>query len=149
MYVEPEIIQAGQSLDDRGMLTFCNEFQLAGIKRCYFVSNHRQGFVRAWHGHRVASAFLWPVVGTWRIGAATRTDEGPDRNPPSMHADVKQFVVDATSIVHVPGGWYHGTQNLSMPAVLAVFSTATMEDLKEDDVRCPWDWWNIWKEEPR
>ena len=42
----------GIAVDDRGQLRFVNDFNFANVKRFYQVENHRQGFIRAWHGHK-------------------------------------------------------------------------------------------------
>ena len=47
-----EFVAGGLAVDDRGSLKFINDFALAGYKRFYVVENHKQGFIRAWHGHK-------------------------------------------------------------------------------------------------
>lgn len=143
MYDEPKLIHAGQAIDDRGTLLFCNDFDLAGVVRFYCITNHRRGFVRAWHGHQTAGTFLWPISGTWKLAAA-EMQAYPDRGCRQTH------VIDRTSILHVPGGWYHGHQNLTDDAILGVFSTATIAQVREDDHRLPWDQWpDTWIEVQR
>ena len=141
----PKIIPAGRALDDRGVLTFCNDFRIEDVRRVYFVENHRQGFVRAWHGHVKCDTFLWPVVGRWKCCAARLTSSAETAGAPLV-----PYHLDHGSILHVPPGWYHGTQNLTAGAVLAVFSTATIEQVRADDLRLAWDWWpGVWEERPR
>src|SRR5262245_66287388 len=49
---EPRLIAGGIAVDDRGAVRFVNDFDFAGVKRFYWVTNHRSGLVRAWHAHR-------------------------------------------------------------------------------------------------
>jgi hypothetical protein len=49
---KPVMLSGGLALDDRGEVAFVNEFNFRGVKRFYMVSNHRAGYIRAWHGHR-------------------------------------------------------------------------------------------------
>lgn len=155
MYDEPQLIHAGQAIDDRGSLTFCNDFDLDGVVRFYAITNHRQGFVRAWHGHRVSSTFLWPLRGTWKVATVgdmgRLTAELDDYVPPeSGWPRPTTHVIDSRSILHIPGGWYHGHQNLTKGAILGVFSTATIDQVRGDDHRLPWDRWSeVWEERPR
>lgn len=143
MYVEPEIIKAVVSIDDRGVVTHCNEFQLAGVRRFYTVANHRQGFVRAWHGHKEHDTFLWPIVGTWMPVFVSM-------EMPLVKAEPRGYTIDHSSILHIPAGWYHGHKNLTADAVLGVFSTATIEQAMEDDYRLAWDCWShVWEEKQR
>ena len=40
MSVEPNLVEAGVAVDDRGELVFANGFPLADYKRFYFIKNH-------------------------------------------------------------------------------------------------------------
>lgn len=155
---EPKIIRAEMSIDDRGVLTHCNEFQLVGVQRFYTISNHRRGFVRAWHGHRLSCTWLWPIKGIWRIAAGgTIADTLADRDEriesgnrlKKARARVQSYFCDPTSMLFVPGGWYNGHQNMTDDGILGVFSTATVEQVKDDDVRLWWNHWSIWEEQQR
>ena len=63
----PWLIEGGLAVDDRGIVSFVNDFDFAGVKRFYMVSNHKAGFVRAWHAHKheakyVMAALSFPYV---------------------------------------------------------------------------------------
>ena len=155
MYDEPKLIHAGRAIDDRGVLTFCNEFNLQGVVRFYSIRNHRRGLVRAWHGHEHSDTFLWPISGMWTV-AAVRS-----RNMKAMVAmenvvtepvgpQPQKHAIDGSHIYHVPAGWYHGHQSLTDGAILGVFSTATIGQVRTDDLRLPWDRWpEVWEEVQR
>ena len=49
-------MRGGVAVDDRGEVGFVNDFTFSGVKRFYTVANHSDGFVRAWHGHRLVGA---------------------------------------------------------------------------------------------
>ena len=46
----------GRAIDDRGGLLFINDLDLSNYRRFYVVENHAQGFIRAWHGHRLGQS---------------------------------------------------------------------------------------------
>ncbi|MEA2455568.1 MAG: hypothetical protein QOI45_1830, partial [Thermoleophilaceae bacterium] len=48
----PELIRGGVASDDRGRVTFANDFDLGPCRRFYVVENFAVGTVRAWHAHR-------------------------------------------------------------------------------------------------
>ena len=48
----PVLFSGDVAVDDRGEVSFVNDFDFEGVKRFYTVKNHRRGFVRAWHAHR-------------------------------------------------------------------------------------------------
>jgi dTDP-4-dehydrorhamnose 3,5-epimerase len=55
---EPRVLTGNLHVDDRGEVGFVNDFDFSGVKRFYSVSNHRQGFIRAWHGHKVTKKVI-------------------------------------------------------------------------------------------
>jgi len=61
---QPKIIEGGLSVDDRGQLSCVNgfDFKDSKIRRFYTVSNHQQGFVRAWHGHKFESKYVMATL---------------------------------------------------------------------------------------
>ncbi len=69
MNPEIEVIQGGIAVDDRGQLSFVNDFNFEGVKRSYMVENFDHMFVRAWHGHKNEGKYVTVVSGTALIGA--------------------------------------------------------------------------------
>ena len=65
----PRLIEGGLGIDDRGQVAFVNEFDFAGVKRFYVVSNHGAGFVRAWHAHRREAKYVTLVQGSAIVAA--------------------------------------------------------------------------------
>jgi len=145
------------SFDDRGWLVYANEFDpaAAGIKRFYTVANHRQGSVRAWHGHAKSDTYLWVLQGIWKIAAVSvaAVDDAEEAfldGKDDWKTEPAAFYSATGYILRVPAGYYHGHQNLSEGALLGVFSTATIDEVKDDDLRLEWDHWpEMWKENPR
>jgi len=63
-----KIIPGDIAVDDRGSLTFCNEFNFENVKRSYTVENFSPYFIRAWHGHKKESKYVTVVTGSALIG---------------------------------------------------------------------------------
>ena len=93
---KPKLIQGGIAIDDRGSLSFVNDFDFGGIKRFYMVENHQQGFVRAWHAHKKEMKCVMVVAGSALIGAV-KID---DWKNPSRDTLPEKFVVDASIDFH-------------------------------------------------
>ena len=143
----PTLIKGGRAVDDRGALNFVNDFSLYGFKRFYTVQNHKQGFIRAWHGHlNEAKAFI--VVSGSVMACAVRLT---DKNNPSKDEEVKKFTLSSTtpSALVIPAGYANGFMNLTRDAVLLVLSSSTLEESLSDDYRFEFDYWNPWKIESR
>lgn len=146
-YSTPTLIKGGRAVDDRGAVTFVNDFNLQGFKRFYTVQNHKQGFIRAWHGHlKEAKAFI-VVTGSVLACAVRMTDA----ISPSKDEEVKKFTLSSTtpSTLIIPAGYANGFMSLTPDAVLLVLSSTTLEDSLNDDYRFDFDYWNPWEIEPR
>ena len=140
--MEPRLISGGRFVDDRGTLSVVNEFDLAGVNRFYIVENHRDGFVRAWHGHQREAKYVMVVSGA-AIVAAVAVD---DWDSPSPDLPIHRFVLSADSpaILHVPAGYANGFKTLRPDTRIIFFSTATLEESATDDIRFEAHFWNPW-----
>ncbi len=144
---EPVLYTGDVAVDDRGELTFVNEFDFAGVKRFYTVRNHRAGFVRAWHAHRREAKYMTVVTGAALVGAVAIDDW----DAPSRDAPVKRFVLAAhrPRVLYVPAGYANGFMSLTADAHVVFFSTSTIEESLKDDVRYDPRHWDIWTVEER
>lgn len=138
----PRLIEGGLSVDDRGEVAFVNDFGFDGIKRFYVVSNHRAGFVRAWHAHRREAKYVTVVQGT-AIVAAVAVD---DWDRPSKTAKIHRYVLSAhrPALLHIPCGYANGFMSLREGTKLVFFSTSTAEESRRDDVRYDARYWDPW-----
>ena len=74
-----------------------------------------------------------------------------DFDHPSQDAQVHRFVLSAhkPSVLFIPAGYANGAMNLTHDTNIVFFSTATMEEAKDDDFRYASHHWNIWTAEER
>lgn len=140
----PVLLEGGLGVDDRGQVAFVNGFAFEGVKRFYMVSNHRQGFIRAWHGHKREAKYVSVVQGSALV-CAVKVD---DWEHPSVEAPVHRQVLSAQkpSILFIPAGYANGFMSLTEDAKLMFFSTSTVEESRNDDIRFEsrhWDPWQI------
>lgn len=145
--VTPVLIEGGLGVDDRGQIAFVNDFHFEDVKRFYLVSNHRAGFVRAWHAHRREAKYVMVVQGA-AIMAAVAID---DWEHPSKDKQVHRYVLSATkpSVLYIPAGYANGFMSLTADARLMFFSTSSLEESRADDVRYDAHYWDIWHIEER
>ncbi len=127
----------GISVDDRGSVRFVNDFDFTNVKRFYQVENHREGFIRAWHGHRHEGKYVYVTSGTALIGVVNM-----DTELISVHVlSAKQ-----PRVLFIPPNNYNGFKSLEDNTSIMFFSTSTLEESKGDDIRQPHDKWDIWAE---
>ena len=139
----PTLISGREVIDDRGSLSFVNDFTFAGVKRFYVVSNHRAGFVRAWHAHRREAKYVTVLEGA-AIVCAVPID---DWDMPNRDAEVDRHVLSASqpTILFIPAGYANGFMSLTENSKLLFFSTATLDESRSDDVRYDARYWNPWE----
>jgi len=138
---EPNLIEGGMAVDDRGNLKFCNGFDFTRrqVRRFYQVENLSTGIIRAFHGHMKEEKFVYVPVGTIKIIIAP-LDKGEE-----VFIDVyngrKTFILSSKkpSILHIPAGYAHGFKCLEKGTIIQFFSTSTLEESKNDDYRFKWD----------
>lgn len=134
------LVKGGISVDDRGSVSYINGMDFSNVKRRYLVKNHRVGFVRAWHGHLKEGKFVTVINGSALIGAVNLNNN-----------NINKFILSSISpsILYIPPGFANGFKTLEENTILEFFSTSTLEESLQDDIRIPWDKWNIWEEDFR
>jgi dTDP-4-dehydrorhamnose 3,5-epimerase len=138
--VEPRLIEGGLSIDDRGVVSYANDFDFKGVKRFYMVQNHSKGFIRAWHGHKKEAKYVYVVSGSIKLGIVAYFDDTP-----------KVYILSANKpqVLYIPRGHYNGFQTLTDDAKVIFYSTSTLEESKGDDDRVFYKHWDIWSEDYR
>ena len=145
--MDTKILNGGIAVDDRGSLRFVNDFDFKDVKRFYQVENHRQGFIRAWHGHKLESKLIYMSKGSGIVAAVLMSDTvAPDKAAP-----VYRFPIDSEShtAIYIPAGYANGLMSLTVDAEFTVISSASLEESKGDDYRFPFDYWGAWDIEQR
>lgn len=129
-----KIMQGGIAVDDRGSVRFVNDFNFENVKRFYQVENHRQGFIRAWHGHKKEGKYVYVSSGSALIGVVDMETE-----------EVKKFVLSAKQpkVLFIPANHFNGFKNLEDNTSVIFFSTSTLEESLGDEIRMTHDKWNI------
>lgn len=135
------------AVDDRGEVGFVNDFCLQEVKRFYTVSNHRSNFVRAWHGHKREGKYVTAIVGAAIVGAV-KIDNWKN---PSKDLPVERFTLSARkpSVLFIPPGFANGFMSLTDDLKLMFFSTSTLEESADDDIRFDSRLWDIWQVKER
>lgn len=147
MKKEIKLIDAEISIDDRGELMFCNNFDMSKIKRFYHISNFSTPFVRAWHGHKIEDKYILITKGS-ALAAAVEID---DWNKPSKSLEIKTFILNdkRPKLLFIPGGFAHGYKTLLPDTRIIVFSTVTLSESIKDDYRYEAYYWNPWTAKER
>jgi len=142
---KPRLIKGGISTDERGEVSFVNDFDFKDIKRFYIIENASLDVIRAFHGHLREEKFIFVVSGKALV-AVVKID---DIEKPGRNKELRRFVLcaDKPTVLHIPGGYANGLRSLEEGTKVIVFSTTTLEESKKDDYRFPYDYWGkqVWE----
>ena len=137
------LYNGGVAVDERGSVSFVNDFNFEDVKRFYQVSNHKRGFIRAWHGHENEGKYVYVAKGSAKVAYIKMKGGQPpvwnvlsDKNP---------------KVMWIPPGYANGFKTLEEGTIVQFFSTSTLEESLDDDYRYDWDHWGkeIWEEDYR
>jgi len=138
----PSLIEGAISVDDRGDLSYVNDFNFKNIRRYYMVRNHARGFVRAWHAHRKEAKYAIVVSGAVLCGAVAIDNwEYPSKDT-SPHRYI--LTEKKPAVFYIPPGYANGFMTLTDDASIIFYSTATLAESRGDDVRYDARYWDIW-----
>ncbi len=140
---EPLLIPGDLFIDDRGEIRFINDFDMSDVKRFYAVSNHKNGFIRAWHAHKNESKYVTVIHGA-AVLAAVKIDDWVN---PSKNLKIYRYILcdSKPAILSIPKGYANGFMTLKQDTKLIFFSTATLEESRGDDIRYDARYWDPWQ----
>src|SRR3989338_4213902 len=131
-----KLIDGGLAVDDRGTVRFVNDFDFNGVKRFYQVENHQKGFIRAWHGHKKESKYVYVSSGTALVGVVDLKTQ-----------KIRKFILSdkKPQVLWIPPNHANGFMNLEDNTDVLFFSTSTLKESAGDDIRFPYNQWDIWE----
>ena len=144
-----KLINGGIAVDDRGSLSFVNDYNFYGVKRFYQVTNFSTTTIRAFHGHLREAKYVYVAEGS-AIVAAVKLDNVEN---PSKEEKVHRYILSdkKPQVLFIPPKYANGFRSLEENTRIQFFSTSSLEESKGDDYRFPVDYWgkDIWDVENR
>ena len=145
--VEMQHIILGDShADARGVLRFCNDFDMSAVKRFYTIANSAEQPVRGWIGHKKETKWFFPLRGRTVIEVESFGQDFGFRVPSAEcrvrinEEDAKgsyaRFILNANEpkVLKVPpGNWFKIVQDGN--AEVMVFSDCKVGEFENDDFR--------------
>lgn len=139
--MEPKIIQGGKFSDQRGSISYVNDFSFTDIERFYVISNSQENPIRAWQGHKLDAKNFYCLSGSFKIHFV-KIDNWEN---PSKDLTIETVLVSESDskIVYIPAGYANAVESLEENSKLISFSTLPLSNVNEDDVRYPSDYWLV------
>lgn len=137
--MDPQMIKGNKHTDERGNLTYNNDFSMLSIKRVYTIENNSLDFIRGWQGHQIEQRWFSAVTGSFRINLI----EIDDWVSPSKDLPMLEFILNAENldILHIPSGFVSAIQALEDHSKLLLFADYDLYEI-EDEFRFPGDYFN-------
>ena len=130
-----ELIQGGRYADARGVLRFCNDFDMSVVKRFYTIANSVEQPVRGWIGHKKETKWFFPVRGKTVIEVECFGQDLQDEQDCVGEVTAKFVLIsEEPRVVKVPpGNWFCIEQDGN--AEVMVFSDCRVGEFEGDDFR--------------
>ncbi len=124
------IIIGNSHKDNRGVITFNNDFDASQIKRMYTIENASTDFIRGWQGHKIEQRWFLAMKGSFAISVLAVDDW----KCPSRDLKPCSFIInDATlNVLHVPSGHLTGIQALEDGSRLLAMSDYSLGDIQDE-----------------
>lgn len=139
MLLQPKIIHGNSHTDERGTLTFNNDFNAFGVKRVYTIENENVDFVRGWQGHQIEQRWFSAIVGSFKI-KLIRIDNWAN---PSKDLEILEFSLRSENfdVLHIPAGFVTAIQALEKKSKLLLFADYQLNEV-QDEFRFALDYFN-------
>jgi dTDP-4-dehydrorhamnose 3,5-epimerase len=141
MEMDVNLISGGLHVDQRGIVSFVNDFDFQGVDRFYTIRAHAVGEPRGWIGHRKEQKWFTALSGTVLVAVVA-----PDQwESPASNLPVERYVLSALkpTVLHVPAGHATASVMLSPDAHLGIFSSGKIAEAGKDDWRFDVGTWDV------
>ena len=134
------LLEGKKHQDDRGIITFNNDFDASQVKRIYTIENHSTEFIRGWQGHKIEQRWFACMNGSFEI-SVIQIDNFEN---PSKDLTIKKYQLNDETLtyLHVPSGCITAIQSNQESSRLLVLSDYGLGEIS-DEYRYSLDYFNI------
>ncbi len=123
------LLKGKRHQDERGVITYNNDFDASLVKRVYTIENHSTDFIRGWQGHQVEQRWFACMKGSFEI-SVIKVD---DFINPSKDLTIQKYVLmnDVLTYLHIRSGYItaiKATEEGSKLLVLADYGLGEIDD---------------------
>lgn len=116
--------------DERGIITYNNDFDASQIKRIYTVENHSTDFIRGWQGHKIEQRWFACMKGSFEISVIVVDDF----INPSKAARVQKYSLqdDVLTYLYIPSGCITAIQAKEEHSKLLVLADHNLGEINDE-----------------
>lgn len=124
------LLEGKNHQDQRGVITYNNDFDASQIKRIYTIENHSTDFVRGWQGHKLEQRWFACMKGSFEISVI----EVDDFENPSKDLTIQKYLLkdDVLNYLHVPSGCITAIRAKSEDSKLLVLADYLLGEIKDE-----------------
>ena len=128
------LLEGKKHQDERGIITFNNEFDASQIKRIYTIENSSIEFIRGWQGHKIEQRWFACMKGSFEISVI----EVDDFEKPSKDLTIQKYLLtdDVLTYLHIPSGYITAIQSKESNSKLLVLADYGVAEIN-DEYRFP------------
>lgn len=132
-------ITGSRHQDERGIITYNNDFDASQIKRIYTIENHSTEFIRGWQGHKIEQRWFACMKGSFKI-SVIRID---DFENPSKDLTIQKYILneEVLTYLHIPSGSITAIQSKEKGSKLLVLADYGLGEIS-DEYRYSLDYFN-------
>jgi dTDP-4-dehydrorhamnose 3,5-epimerase-like enzyme len=133
------LLKGRRHQDERGLITYNNDFDASLVKRVYTIENHSTDFIRGWQGHQVEQRWFACMKGSFEI-SLIKVD---DFINPSKDLTIQKYVLinDVLTYLHIPSGYITAIQATEEGSKLLVLADYGFGEI-DDEYRYSLDYFN-------
>lgn len=133
----PNYLEGKRYQDERGIITFNNDFDASQIKRIYTIENASTEFIRGWQGHKIEQRWFACMNGSFEISVI----EVDDFEKPSKDLTILKYFLtaDVLTYLHIPSGCITAIQAKEKESKLLVLADYGLGEI-DDEYRFPIDY---------
>lgn len=137
--IQATITVGNRHQDDRGIITFNNEFDASKIKRIYTIENHSTEFIRGWQGHKIEQRWFACMKGKFEI-SVIKVDHF---DHPSKDLEMSKYILEDNQLdyLHIPSGCITAIKSLEKESKLLVLADFALGEI-QDEYRFPIDYFS-------
>lgn len=124
------LLEGKKHQDERGIITFNNDFDASKVKRIYTIENHSTEFIRGWQGHKIEQRWFAAMKGSFEV-SVIRVD---DFEKPSKELPVEKFTLSGETLtyLHVEAGCITAIKSLEENSKLLVLADYGLGEIQDE-----------------
>ena len=134
------LLEGKKHQDERGIITFNNDFDASQIKRIYTIENTFLDFIRGWQGHKIEQRWFACMQGSFEI-AVIKID---DFENPSKDLIPEYFILKTNNLdfLHIKSGCITAIKAKEENSKLLVLADYSLNEI-QDEYRFSLDYFKL------